>query len=55
METSEIRVVFFRLQNHFLFIFEQLYGNPTTVLGVTPTVYFPVLSVATKEKKCLFG
>ena len=29
METSEIRIVFFRLQNHLLFIFEQLYGNPT--------------------------
>ena len=28
METSEIRIVFF--QNHLLFIFEQLYGNPTT-------------------------
>ena len=31
METCEIRIVFFRLQNHSLLIFEHFYGNPTTV------------------------
>ena len=35
METSEIRIVFFRLQNHLLFIFEQLYGNPTSDKSVS--------------------
>ena len=29
MDTCEIRIVFYRLQNHSLLIFEQFYGKPT--------------------------
>ena len=31
METGEIRIVFFRLQDHSLPIFQQLHGNHTSV------------------------
>ena len=52
METSEIRIVFFRLQNHLLFIFEQLYGNPTYVV---PTVLTDCYNLTEKNTFFWFG